>query len=712
MKISSTLSEEEARRRIDAVHRHGSFAAAAQELGIASGALRLWYRDQERRGVIKPPDITPPVFPDDDLPIEEIIAQMEKRYTKRAEAHRARVWFPIKVNIEGPVGVLWYGDPHLDDNGCNWPLLKRHIEVAKQPGVFGANIGDSTNNWSGRLARLFADQETSQATARKLARWFLLDSGIQWLLWLMGNHDCHDAETQALTKRGWLYHHEIVDTDEVLSLNTDTGAAEWTPIIKKIEAPYAGSMRRLESRSISALVTGNHRVLHRPDYAANLQYKHAAEIRGRIGVPLNGSSVNGEYPLTDDQIAIAGWILTDGSISWRGNSPHVVLYQSKDGCEIERLLGALGLQYTKHTRCRKIEEVCGKKLKKPPLPQNEWRLSVDSSRTVLSWLPSKGGLPVWAQELSDRQFDVLLDAIVSGDGCWDGVRAENKSCAVIYGSEEFLSSIQAVAVSHGWCARLSVSRRKDYRLNLCRRRELRMNVPRGGLPVEYYSGIVWCLRVPNGNFMVRRRGAAHFSGNSWGDGSEILRLMGAQQVQMNQTPMEEWQARFRLVFPNGREARIHAAHDFPGHSMWNTLHGPQRAAHTKAEAHLYVAGHKHNWALHQEESASREFTYWLARCRGYKFIDHYGENMGYLPQQDGASILSVFDPEARSEASFVQCFADAEAGGDYLQWLRNRSQRSAPTKLPSCGIPKTRPSRPDGKKKNRPTATTKSGRSL
>lgn len=286
-----------------------------------------------------------PEFPDDDISTEEIIDGMDRRFTKRFTAIKAREWFPIKLRDNKPIGIMWFGDPHVDDDGCNWPLLRKHIALCRETeGLYGANIGDSTNNWCGRLMRLFADQETSQKTARRLARWLLCESGVNWLLWLLGNHD------------------------------------------------------------------------------------------------------------------------------------------------------------------------------------------------------------------------------------------------------------------------------------------------------------------------------------SWGDGAAILK-------EMNRTariPIEDWGAQFRLVWPNGFERRIWAAHDFQGHSMWNSLHSLQRAAHTKTHAHLYVAGHTHNWALHQEESASRDFTYWLARARGYKFIDPHATHHGHASQDEGASVVAVFNPQAKNEASAIQCFADPEIGVNYLRFLRGR----------------------------------------
>ena len=151
----------------------------------------------------------------------------------------------------------------------------------------------------------------------------------------------------------------------------------------------------------------------------------------------------------------------------------------------------------------------------------------------------------------------------------------------------------------------------------------------------------------------------------WGEFSEILRAYN-----INCIPMEDWQAQFKLVFPNGRECKIWAAHDFKGHSMWNSLHGPQKAAHLKESANIFACGHTHNWAIHHEESASRQFSYWLVRSRGYKYVDEYAEILGHFPQQEGASITAVIDPESESEAGFVQCFADMDKAVKYLHALR------------------------------------------
>jgi len=322
----------------------GNAAAAARNFGVARQTLTNYIDKGAIQYVGEGEKIKVPDIPDNDIPVEEIVEGMKKRYTKRQHHHKAKQWMSYQVKIDGPIGIMWLGDPHVDDDGCNWPLLDGHLKLcAATEGMFGASIGDAHNNWTGRLLRLYGDQDTSKETGRKLVKHLLEGYGVRWLIWLLGNHDL------------------------------------------------------------------------------------------------------------------------------------------------------------------------------------------------------------------------------------------------------------------------------------------------------------------------------------WNDGAALLRAMGAHLV-----PMEEWQAKFKLVFPNKKECRIWAAHDFPGHSMWNTMHGAQRAAHMKEEAHLYICGHTHNWALHQEESASREFVYWLARARGYKFMDDYAEKLGHFSQNNGAAILTIIDPDAASQAGFVQCYADVEHGADVLTYMRSR----------------------------------------
>lgn len=168
------------------------------------------------------------------------------------------------------------------------------------------------------------------------------------------------------------------------------------------------------------------------------------------------------------------------------------------------------------------------------------------------------------------------------------------------------------------------------------------------------------------------RWLCHILGNhdQWGDGPYLIKATAEPWV-----PVEDWQARFVLVFPNGARVKVHMAHDFPGHSMWNNLHGAQRMAMMGEEADIYACAHKHSWAMAQGENPHRGNVYHLIRSRGYKFIDQYADNRGYGSQRWGASVTAIIDPSVSLNTpgpSAITCFPELEEAADYLTWKRSR----------------------------------------
>lgn len=341
------VSVEELKRRMRVYKKHnGSERAAAQELGIGRYSLRA-SRGKYNKLFPNEDELEFPDFPSEGLPIKKIIDGMKERSSIRRLSYAAHTWFPIKVNDDKPIGIMWFGDPHVDDDGCDWTLLESHIAICQHEGIYGANIGDTTNNWAGRLVRKYADQETSAKTAGKLAEWFMLDAGIKWMIFLLGNHD------------------------------------------------------------------------------------------------------------------------------------------------------------------------------------------------------------------------------------------------------------------------------------------------------------------------------------AWGDGATILSQMAKRHGTQKLT-LHDWEARFSLNFPKGEKINVWAAHDFPGDSMWNNLHGPLKSAKFGPNVDLLVCGHKHNWGITQTEIAEKGTTPVMIRTRGYKFNDDYARKIGKTEQNEGASIFTVINPLSKTQAGRVIPFADVETGADFLKWLRKK----------------------------------------
>jgi hypothetical protein len=355
--------------------------------------------------------------------------------------------------------------------------------------------------------------EELTAVQEQLAR--LRDSGGNGpeYIWTLGNHDCLDSETECLTQRGWIGHDELCNDDLILSLAN--GASQWSPIDEIVRFPFDGDLIRVEKTRLSMAITENHRVLlRRLNWRTSKydieEYRRADDLPYSFNLPMAAPSGNSDWHgLTDDQLSLAGWILTDGHFLTESGAIEISQGKPAGILEIDGLLDRLGVPHTRRERWRDIKEICGRELKTRPLPSVEFYIKAEQGHQIRSWLPDKR-LPEWVMLLSDRQFDVLLSAFVAGNGCWDG--AKDGRCAVLYGRPEILCSLQAAAVAHGWRARFAIDNRGDPRL--CLSKDIGLRVEKPHRFRERYTGTVWCLRVPHGNFMVRRKGCAYFTGNS------------------------------------------------------------------------------------------------------------------------------------------------------------------------------------------------------
>ena len=125
--------------------------------------------------------------------VSGIIERRYDEYDRVSAPRRHTVTLPDDL----PIAIWHCGDPHLDDPGTD--LRQLHTDqatVRATPGMYGGNVGDTTNNWVGKLARLHAQQETTAAESWVLAEDFL--RRCQWLYLVSGNHDCWSGDSDPL----------------------------------------------------------------------------------------------------------------------------------------------------------------------------------------------------------------------------------------------------------------------------------------------------------------------------------------------------------------------------------------------------------------------------------------------------------------------------------------------------------------------------------
>ena len=177
----------------------GNKQAAADALGIPVTTLKHrinLYKNMFGDRVPVKTEFTITPLPDDDVDVDELVEHRIKQFAKKKQHQEATKLIPVKVNITGTIGILHFGDPHVDDDGTDLAAIREHGDLTHQEGIWGANVGDTTNNWVGRLARLYANQSTSADQAWKLAEWFIQRT--RWLYMIGGNHDAWSGSSDPI----------------------------------------------------------------------------------------------------------------------------------------------------------------------------------------------------------------------------------------------------------------------------------------------------------------------------------------------------------------------------------------------------------------------------------------------------------------------------------------------------------------------------------
>jgi hypothetical protein len=131
-------------------------------------------------------------------------------------------------------------------------------------------------------------------------------------------------------------------------------------------------------------------------------------------------------------------------------------------------------------------------------------------------------------------------------------------------------------------------------------------------------------------------------------------------------------ARLNLSFPNGRKVRVNARHDFLGHSMWNTAHGPAKAVQMGWRDHILTCGHKHTSGYNPIKDPATGLISHAIRVASYKWHDRYADEKGLPDQNFSENVVTVIDPQASDERGLVTVLLNVEEAAEFLTWKRRK----------------------------------------
>ena len=136
---------------------------------------------------------------------------------------------------------------------------------------------------------------------------------------------------------------------------------------------------------------------------------------------------------------------------------------------------------------------------------------------------------------------------------------------------------------------------------------------------------------------------------------------------------QNYGARMNLVFPNGKHIRINARHDFKGHSMWNTVHGPAKAIQMGWRAHILTCGHTHVYGYQVLKDPSNGLISHAIRSASYKVMDKYAEEKGLPDQHIFCCPVTIIDPNYEdNDMRCITTIFDPGEASEFLTWKRSK----------------------------------------
>lgn len=354
---------------------------------------------------------------------------------------------------------------------------------------------------------------------------------------------CLDMETEVLAKDGWKKCNELQIGDEVASFDMQSREIVYDEVTNKVHRPLGTgeSFLSVESPHLNLRVTEGHNLVVKCNgkTAKNWNLQTASEASQRkdaFTVPVAGIGMSRQEDakISDDEVAFAGWFLTDGYLNPHNNV--VVISQSvvKFASEVRGVLMRCGLAFREYLHPRK-----GKHADYAPgmqfvIPKGSGRRENRHKRGwnhLAEWL-NKDVPPVF-DSLSTRQFAMLVHAMNLGNGSNKKTKGWTpKVLEIHYGCRKRLADrIQQLAIERGWRCNVVQLDPKPTEWNPSPQRQWMVRIkqqlaatvggsrvdskPRSQLTQSGSGGSenVWCVTTKHGTIVTRRKGKVVIVGN-------------------------------------------------------------------------------------------------------------------------------------------------------------------------------------------------------
>lgn len=394
-------------------------------------------------------------------------------------------------------------------------------------------------------------------------------------------YDCYSDDTEFLTNNGWKKYDDVDDHDLLATFNQYTHKIEYQTPLERFDGTFTGNLYHFTGQHTDVLVTPNHNMYIKEFSCTLNKHTKAWDFIQAAQLPECFDTLHTITPKTNRQtlpedfntnvlkdmtlpsyLRVLGWYISDGTCHFtsRGEVSSVMISQSKPQSRLTQNL----------TRQRNLGRIVCETKTYPAngianFPERRWYFRKNVSKLIYLDCGHKSEckrIPQWCFNLTKREMNILLTALLQGDGTKKNHKEETY---VYYTCNSALADdVQRLAFLCGfetskWGPHETPNTFNKnlvmYQVHINKRapktkRRYRSNDNIQKIPVKNQR--IVCFMVPNHTLVTRRNGKVALHANSK-HAMHLVRLlrMGVEALRDGEIVVKRPDAEELLAIRNG-----------------------------------------------------------------------------------------------------------------------------------------------------------------
>lgn len=315
-----------------------------------------------------------------------------------------------------------------------------------------------------------------------------------------GHIHCLTPDYEVLTDNGWKFYKDISLTDKVFNYNEINKSLEYDNIEEIIVSEYEGDMYSINNSTFSLDASPKHKIVHF-DKDELLTYSTVENIFQNIKtdkgikIPVVFDYIKEDYAISDLEIRLMVWVAADGSRE--GNRWRFHLKKERKISRLKKLLEELSIEFNTGILSKKGSV-------KISFLDSDFKYSKPLSKEVIKF--------------SRRQCRIFINEYLHTDGNFTKSLKFPKALGQLSSSKVVeVDILMEMLIKSGYksIGYIKPNHRNFHcNINVADESVKYISIRKNHISKYNYSGIIWCLKTTNNNFIIRKKGKIMLTGNS------------------------------------------------------------------------------------------------------------------------------------------------------------------------------------------------------